>query len=163
MIESVAARGKTETKTRSCTVKQGATVPIGTHYQMNRTTCQAGPFPKIVQTSNPTVGKLIIEETKVEPTQKHCTGILMPGYIVRFAAGEKAGEEKITYDVVYRSKTLGTWKIEDIITVQWIRRRRFFASSRSSQILTARLRFSEARDRSCCSNSEQPAWTTQSR
>src|SRR5947209_15745464 len=69
MIGSVAAQGKTETKTRSFTVKQGATVPIGTHYQMNRKTCQAGPIPKIVQTSNPTVGKLIIEETKVEPNQ----------------------------------------------------------------------------------------------
>jgi hypothetical protein len=33
-----------------------------------------------------------------------------------------------------------------------IGRGRCFASSRSSHILTARLRFSEARDRSCCSN-----------
>jgi hypothetical protein len=118
MLESAAAQAKTETKTRSFAVKQGATVPIGTHYQMNRRTCQAGPIPKIVQTSNPTIGKLIIEETKVEPSQKQCKGFLIPGYLVRFAAGEKAGEEKITYDVIYQSKTLGAWKIEDIITIQ---------------------------------------------
>jgi len=118
MLGSAAAQVKTETKTRSFTVKQGATVPIGTHYQMNKRTCQAGPIPKIVQTSIPTIGKLIIEETKVEPSQKQCKGFLIPGYVVRFEAAEKSGEEKVTYNVLYQSKALGTWKIEDIITVQ---------------------------------------------
>ena len=117
-FESAATHVKAETQTRSFTVKQGATVPIGTHYQMNGRSCQAGPIPKIVQTSTPTIGKLIIEETKVEPSQKQCRGFLIPGYIVRFAAGEKAGEGKITYDVIYQSKKLGHVKIEDIITVQ---------------------------------------------
>jgi hypothetical protein len=117
-LGNAAAQARTETKTRSFTVKKGATVPIGTHYQMNGKTCQAGPIPKIVQTSNPNIGKLIIEETKVEPSQKECKGFLIPGYVVRFAAGDKAGEEKITYDVIYKSKKLGAWKIEDTITVQ---------------------------------------------
>jgi hypothetical protein len=118
MLGSAAAQTRTETKTRSFTVKKGATVPIGTHYQMNGRTCHAGPIPKIVQTSNPTIGKLVIEETKVEPSQKECKGFLIPGYVLRFAAGDKPGEEKITYDVIYKSKKLGAWKIEDIITVQ---------------------------------------------
>jgi hypothetical protein len=115
---TAAAQTNTETKTHNFTVKQGATVPIGTFYQVNTKNCQAGPVPQIVQTSKPTIGKLIIEQTNVEPSQKQCKGFLIPGYVVRFAAGDKAGEEKITYDVIYRSKKLGTWKVEDTITVQ---------------------------------------------
>ena len=112
------AQSKTETKKHSFTVKQGATVPIGRYYQINTKTCQAGPIPKIVQTSQPNIGKLIIEETKVEPSQKQCTGFLIPGYIVRFQAGDTPGEANVTYEVIYNSKKLGTWKIEDTVTVQ---------------------------------------------
>jgi hypothetical protein len=118
MLETAVAQVKTQTITRSFTIKQGATVPIGTYYQINKRSCQAGPIPKIVQTSNPTIGKLIIEEAKVEPSQKQCKGFLIPGYVVRFAAGDKAGEERITYDVIYQSKMLGSRKIEDTITIQ---------------------------------------------
>jgi hypothetical protein len=101
----------------SFTVKLGATVPIGSYYVINKRTCHAGPIPQIVQTSKPTIGKLVIEQTKVEPTQKQCTGFLIPGYVVRFAAGNKAGEEKITYKVIY-VKAVGTLMVEDTITVQ---------------------------------------------
>jgi hypothetical protein len=118
MFGTAAAQTGGQTTTHSITVKLGATVPIGTYYLINTKSCQAGPIPKIVQTSKPTIGKLIIEETKVEPEQKQCKGFLIPGYVVRFQAGDKPGEEKITYEVVYRSKTLGTRKIEDTITVQ---------------------------------------------
>ena len=107
-----------QTKTRDFTVKLGATVQIGTYYQIKVKSCQAGPIPKIVQTSKPTIGKLIIEETKVEPNQKQCSGFLIPAYVVRFEAGDKAGKEKITYEVIYQSKTLPTQKIENTITVQ---------------------------------------------
>lgn len=113
-----AAQTKSESKTRSWTIKQGATVPIGTYYQINVKSCQAGPVPKIVQTSTPTLGKLILEQTKVEPSQKECKGFLIPGYIARFEAGTKAGAEKVTYDVIYESKNLGTWKVENNVTVQ---------------------------------------------
>ena len=118
MLETAVAQVKTQTKTHSFTIKQGATVPIGTYYQINKRSCQAGPSPKIVQTSKPTIGRLIIEETKIEPSQKQCKGFLIPGYVVRFAAGDKAGEEKITYNVNYQSKAIGTWKVEDTIIVQ---------------------------------------------
>jgi hypothetical protein len=118
MIGTATAQTNTQTKTHNFTVKQGATVSIGTYYQINTKSCQAGPVPKVVQTSKPTIGKLVIEETKVEPRQKQCKGFLIPGYVVRFEAGDKAGDEKITYDVVYQSKKLGTWKVEDTITVQ---------------------------------------------
>ena len=99
------------------TVKQGATVPIGSYYLINKRTCHAGPIPQIVQTSNPSIGKLIIEQTKVEPTQKQCRGFLLPGYVVRFEAGNKVGEEKITYKVIHQ-KGVGTSLIEDTIAVQ---------------------------------------------
>lgn len=118
MFATAAAQTNTQTKTHKFTIKQGATVQIGTYYQIHTKSCQAGPLPKIVQTSKPTIGKLIIEETKVEPSQKQCSGFLIPGYAVRFQAGDKTGEEKITYEVVYQSKKLGTWKVEDTITVQ---------------------------------------------
>jgi hypothetical protein len=118
MLGNAVAQTSTQSKTHSFTVKLGATVPIGTYYQINTKSCQAGPIPKIVQTSKPTIGKLIIEEAKIEPSQKQCKGFLIPGYVVRFEAGDKAGEEKITYEVIYGSKRLGTWKIEDAITVQ---------------------------------------------
>jgi predicted secreted Zn-dependent protease len=74
MLGTATAQTKPQTKTRSFTVKQGATVAIGTYYQINKRNCQAGPLPRIVQTSSPTIGKLIIEETKVEPSQKQCKG-----------------------------------------------------------------------------------------
>jgi hypothetical protein len=115
---TAAAQTRTQTKTRDLTVKQGATVQIGTYYLINTKNCQAGPIPRIVQTSKPTIGKLIIEETKVEPTQKNCSGFLIPANIVRFEAGDKAGNEKITYEVVYQAKKLGTVKVENNITVQ---------------------------------------------
>jgi hypothetical protein len=115
---TAAAQTRTQTKTRDLTVKQGATVQIGTYYLINTKNCQAGPIPRIVQTSKPTIGKLIIEETKVEPTQKNCSGFLIPANIVRFEAGDKAGNEKITYEVVYQAKNLGTVKVENNITVQ---------------------------------------------
>jgi len=70
------------------------------------------------QTSKPTIRKLIMEQAKIEPSQKNCAGFLIPGYVVRFEAGDKAGEEKITYEVVYQSKKLGTWRVEDAIAVQ---------------------------------------------
>lgn len=111
------AMAKTKTIRHSFTIKQGATVPIGTYYLIHKKTCQGGPMPQIVQTSNPTIGKLIIEQTKVEPTQKHCRGFLIPGYVVRFEAGNKAGEEKITYKVIYQ-KGVGTSLVEDSIAVQ---------------------------------------------
>jgi len=113
-----AAQTRTQTKTRDLTVKLGATVEIGTYYLVNTKSCQAGPLPKIVQTSKPTIGKLIIEETKVEPSQKNCSGFLIPANIVRFEAGDKAGKETITYEVVYQAKKLGTVKVENNITVQ---------------------------------------------
>jgi len=113
-----AAQTRTQTKTRDLTVKLGATVEIGTYYLVNTKSCQAGPLPKIVQTSKPTIGKLIIEETKVEPSQKNCSGFLIPANIVRFEAGDKAGKETITYEVVYEAKKLGTVKVENNITVQ---------------------------------------------
>jgi hypothetical protein len=118
MLGGATAQTKAHTKTRSFTVKQGATVPIGKYYQINTRNCQSGPIPKIVQTSTPTIGKLIIEETKVEPDQKQCKGFLIPGYVVRFQAGEKGGQEKVTYNVIYQSKSLGTWNVENNITVQ---------------------------------------------
>jgi len=118
MCGPAVAQTGTQTKTRDLTVKLGATVEIGTYYLINTKNCQAGPIPKIVQTSKPTIGKLIIEETKVEPSQKQCSGFLIPAYVVRFEAGDKAGKEKITYDVVYPTKKLGTVKVEDTITVQ---------------------------------------------
>jgi hypothetical protein len=113
---TAAAQTRTQTKTYDFTVKLGATVQIGTYYLINTKTCQAGPVPKIVQTSKPAIGKLIVEETKVEPTQKQCSGLLIPANIVRFEAGDKAGNEKITYEV-HRMK-LGTLKVENNITVQ---------------------------------------------
>jgi len=112
------AQTRTQTKTQDFTVKLGATVQIGTYYLVNTKSCQAGPVPKIVQTSKPTIGKLIIEETKVEPSQKNCSGFLIPANIVRFEAGDKAGKETITYEVVYQAKKLGTVKVENKITVQ---------------------------------------------
>ena len=112
------AQTRTQTKTQDFTVKLGATVQIGTYYLVNTKSCQAGPVPKIVQTSKPTIGKLIIEETKVEPSQKNCSGFLIPANIVRFEAGDKAGKETITYEVVYQAKKLGTVKVENNITVQ---------------------------------------------
>jgi len=112
------AQTRTQTKTQDFTVKLGATVQIGTYYLVNTKSCQAGPVPKIVQTSKPTIGKLIIEETKVEPSQKNCSGFLIPANIVRFEAGDKAGKETITYEVVYQTKKLGTVKVENNITVQ---------------------------------------------
>ena len=112
------APASAETKTKNYIVKQGTMIPVGSYYQINTKTCQAGPIPKIVQTSKPTIGKLIIEETKVEPSQKECKAFLVPGYKVRFEAGPKTGEEKVTYDVVYESKTLGTWNVVHGITVQ---------------------------------------------
>jgi hypothetical protein len=115
---AAAAQTSTQIKTRDFTVKLGATVQIGTYYLINTKSCQAGPPPKIVQTSKPTIGKLIIEETKVEPSQKQCNGFLIPANVVRFEAGDKAGKETITYEVVYQSKKLGTQKIENTITVQ---------------------------------------------
>jgi hypothetical protein len=115
---TAAAQTRTQTKTRDFTVKLGATVQIGTYYLINTKNCQAGPIPRIVQTSKPTIGKLVIEETKVEPSQKHCSGFLIPANIVRFEAGDKAGNEKITYEVVYQAKNLGTVKVENNITVQ---------------------------------------------
>ena len=115
---TAAAQTSAPIKTRDFTVKQGATVQIGTYYLINTKSCQAGPIPKIVQTSKPTIGKLIIEETKVDPSQKQCNGFLIPANVVRFEAGDKAGTEKITYEVVYHSKKLGTQKIENTITVQ---------------------------------------------
>jgi hypothetical protein len=117
-VGAAAAQTSPQTKTRDFTVKLGATVQIGTYYQINTKSCQAGPIPKIVHTSKPTIGKLIIEETKVEPSQKQCNGFLIPAYVVRFEAGDKAGTEKITYEVVYQSRKLGTQKIENTITVQ---------------------------------------------
>ena len=111
------AAAKTKTIRHSFTVKRGATVPIGSYYLVHKSTCQGGPIPQIVQTSNPTIGKVIIEQTKVEPTQKHCKGFLIPGYVVRFEAGDKAGEEKITYKVIYQ-KGVGTSLVEDSIAVQ---------------------------------------------
>jgi hypothetical protein len=65
MIGTATAQTNTQTKTHNFTVKQGATVSIGTYYQINTKSCQAGPVPKVVQTSKPTIGKLVIEETKV--------------------------------------------------------------------------------------------------
>jgi hypothetical protein len=115
---TAAAQTRTQTKTHDFTVKLGATVQIGTYYLINTKNCQAGPIPRIVQTSKPTIGKLIIEETKVEPNQKHCSGFLIPANIVRFEAGDKAGNEKITYEVVYQAKNLGTVRVENNITVQ---------------------------------------------
>jgi hypothetical protein len=111
------AMAQTKTIKHHFTVKQGATVPIGSYYLINKRTCHAGPIPQIVQTSNPTISKLIIEQTKVEPTQKQCRGFLIPGYLVRFEAGNKAGEEKITYKVIYQ-KGVGTTLVEDTVTVQ---------------------------------------------
>ena len=111
------AQTKTKNIRHSFTIKRGATVPIGSYYLINKRNCHAGPIPQIVQTSNPTIGKLIIEQTKVEPTQKQCRGFLIPGYVVRFAAGNKVGEEKITYQVIYQ-KGVGTSVIEDAIAVQ---------------------------------------------
>jgi hypothetical protein len=113
-----AAQTSTQTKTRDFTVKLGATVQIGIYYQLNTKTCQAGPIPKVVQTSKPAIGKLIIEEKKVEPSQKQCHGFLIPANVVRFEAGDKAGKETITYEVVYQSRKLGTQKTENTITVQ---------------------------------------------
>jgi len=118
MSGTVAAQTATQTKTQEFTIKSGATVPIGTYYLINTKSCQAGPIPKIVQTSKPTIGKLIIEQTKVEPSQKQCSGFLIPAYVVRFEAGDKAGKEKVTYEVVYQSKKLGTVKVENAISVQ---------------------------------------------
>jgi hypothetical protein len=118
MSGTVAAQTATQTKTHEFTVKSGATVQIGTYYLVNTKNCQAGPIPKIVQTSKPTIGKLIIEQTKVEPTQKQCSGFLIPAYVVRFEAGDKAGKEKVAYEVVYQSKKLGTVKVENTITVE---------------------------------------------
>jgi hypothetical protein len=115
---TAAAQTITQTKTHDFTIKLGATVQIGTYYLINSKSCQVGPIPRIVQTSKPTIGKLIIEETKVEPSQKNCNGFLIPANVVRFEAGDKAGKEKITYDVVYQSRKLGTWKVENTITVQ---------------------------------------------
>jgi hypothetical protein len=115
---TAAAQTRTQTKTHDFTVKLGATVQIGTYYLINTKNCQVGPIPRIVQTSKPTIGKLVIEETKVEPSQKHCSGFLIPANIVRFEAGDKAGNEKITYEVVYQAKNLGTVKVENNITVQ---------------------------------------------
>jgi hypothetical protein len=112
------AQTTTQIQRHNFTIKMGATVRIGSYYQIKAKSCHAGPVPKIVQTSKPTIGKLIMEEAKIEPSQKHCAGFLIPGYVVRFEAGDKAGEEKITYEVVYQSKKLGTWKVEDTITVQ---------------------------------------------
>jgi hypothetical protein len=111
------AMAKNKTIRHSFTIKQGATVPIGSYYLIHKRTCHGGPIPQIVQTSNPTIGKLIIEQTKVEPTQKHCKGFLIPGYVVRFQAGKKAGEEKVTYKVLYE-KGVGTSLVEDTIAVQ---------------------------------------------
>jgi hypothetical protein len=99
MTGSAVAQTKTKNVSHNFTIKQGATVPIGTYYLINKRNCHAGPLPQIVQTSNPTIGKLIIEQTKVEPVQKQCRGFLIPGYVVRFQAGNKPGEEKITYKV----------------------------------------------------------------
>lgn len=118
MLGPAAAQTGARTETKNFTIKRGATVEIGTHYLINTKTCQAGPLPKIVQTSKPTIGKLIIEETKVEPTQKQCKGFLIPGYIVRFEAGDKPGEEKVTYEVVYQTKKPGPLKVENTITVE---------------------------------------------
>ena len=118
MSGTVAAQTATQTKTQEFTIKSGATVQIGTYYLINTKSCQAGPIPKIVQTSKPTIGKLIIEQTKVEPSQKQCSGFLIPAYVVRFEAGDKAGKEKVTYEVVYQSKKLGTVKVENAISVQ---------------------------------------------
>ena len=118
MFGSAEAPTATQTSTRDFTVKVGANVEIGTYYLINTKSCQAGPIPKIVQTSKPTIGKLVIEQTKVEPSQKQCSGFLIPAYVVRFEAGDKAGKEKVTYEVVYQSKKLGTVKVENTITVQ---------------------------------------------
>jgi hypothetical protein len=115
---TAAAQTATETKTRDFTVKLGATVQIGIYYLLNTRSCQAGPIPKIVQISKPTIGKLIIEQTKVDPSQKQCKGFLIPANVVRFEAGDKAGTEKVSYEVVYQSRKLGTQKIENTITVQ---------------------------------------------
>jgi hypothetical protein len=118
MPGTLAAQTAPQTKTHEFTIKSGATVQIGTYYLINTKSCQAGPVPKIVQTSKPTIGKLIIEQTKVEPSQKQCSGFLIPAYVVRFEAGDKAGKEQVTYEVVYQSKKLGTVKVESAITVQ---------------------------------------------
>jgi hypothetical protein len=118
ILGCAAAQANTHKKTRSFTVKQGATVQIGKYYMVNTRSCQAGPVPKIVQGSPPTIGKVLVEETKVEPDQKQCRGFLIPGYVVRFQAGDKAGEEKVSYKVIYRSKSLGTVDVENTITVQ---------------------------------------------
>jgi len=117
MTGPAVAETKTKNIRHSFTIKQGATVPIGSYYLINKKTCHAGPIPQIVQTSYPTIGKLIIEQTKVEPTQKQCRGFLIPGYVVRFEAGNKPGEEKITYKVLYE-KGVGTSLVEDTIAVQ---------------------------------------------
>jgi hypothetical protein len=107
-----------QVKTHTFAIKLGATVRIGTYYQLNTKSCEAGPVPKIVQTSKPTIGKLVVEQTKVEPSQSQCSGYLIPAYIVNFKTGDKRGEEKITYEVIYQSAKLGTWKIEDTISVE---------------------------------------------
>jgi hypothetical protein len=117
-VGTASAQTSTQTKTRDFTVKLGATVQIGIYYLINTKSCQAGPPPKIVQTSKPTIGKLIIEEKKVEPSQKQCNGFLIPANIVRFEAGDKPGTEKITYEVVYQSRKVPTQKVENTITVQ---------------------------------------------
>jgi hypothetical protein len=103
--------------THSYAVKVGATVRIGTYYLINTKSCAAGPVPKIVQTSKPTIGKVVIEKTQVEPTQEQCKGFMIPSMIVSFQAGDTAGEEKITYEVTYASKKLGTVKVENTISV----------------------------------------------
>lgn len=63
MTGSAVAQTKTKNVSHNFTIKQGATVPIGTYYLINKRNCHAGPLPQIVQTSNPTIGKLIIEQT----------------------------------------------------------------------------------------------------